>query len=367
MQSVPLVLSKDTLVVESVEKKIRKKPNLTGGRMDWVDYARGLAILLVVYRHTMVGLNRGGNQVPDLLYSIQEFAVNFRMPVFFILSGIFLAKSLEKYSTSLLIRKKAATLLYPYVLWTVILISVQIILSNYTNSERTVADYLFIVTQPRNLDHMWYLLALFNTSILFLLSYKWFRNYPALHISFALLLHFVCYFIKDYSFFSDPFYYFIFFVIGVLVSKKLSLLEEKNTRFLGKCLLLLLPIFVAGQLFCMNQKETLLLSFPFLAFILVACTFFYFLCRFLQNIGFATWLTQVGKYSLYIYILHIFVISSFRIFSTQILKISNIYFLIGGSFLLAVILPILAYKLFSRWSMWYIFSLEKPIPRINNG
>jgi fucose 4-O-acetylase-like acetyltransferase len=286
------------------------------------------------------------------------------MPVFFILSGLFLAKTFEKYPTVVLIKKKAKTLLYPYLLWTTILITLQILLSKYTNAERTSKDYLYIFTQPRNLDHMWYLLALFNTSAFFVLTSRVFKKNQVLHVAFAVLLHVISFFIRDYSLFSDLFYYYIFLVAGFLISKRLLSLEDKNTAFIGKMLLLILPVFVAGQLFWLQQgqTETLGLLIPYLLIIFVACIFFYFLCRFLRNSGFALWLTQVGKCSLYIYILHILVISSFRILSVNILKIDNVYFLISGSLVLGVLLPILAYRVSSRWGLWYLFSLEKPKP-----
>lgn len=337
-------------------------------RSPWVDYARGMAIVLVVYRHSMVGLNRAGTKVPDFLYAIQEFVFNFRMPVFFILSGIFLAKTIHKYKLHDLIRKKTSTLLYPYLLWTAILITIQIIFSKYTNSERTTRDYLYIITQPRNLDHMWYLLALFNTSTLFVFLHRWLHDKVAMHVSIAVILHFSCFLIKDYSLFSDLFYNYIFIVIGVLISKSLLGLEERKASFFVKAALLILPFFIAGQLWWLNtQPETFILSISYLAIILIACAFFYAFCRSLQSLGFALWLSQVGKNSLYIYILHILVISSFRIISVHVLDITNIYFLIGGSLVLGIVLPILLFKLTSKLGIHYIFSFEKPTTTKQHG
>jgi uncharacterized membrane protein YcfT len=334
--------------------------------MAWVDYARGLAIILVVYRHTMVGLERSGIDVPAYLYNIQEFLVNVRMPVFFVLSGIFLGRTLFRKSAGELIKKKAYTLLYPYLLWTIILISFQILLSPYTNSKRTTADYLYIVTQPRNLDHMWYLLALFNTSlILILLSRSIFKR-PALHLGFAFLLHFAHYFVGEYSLLSDLCYYYIFLCAGVQVSDLVLKYDAKTNRFLFRLLAFITPLFVIGQIFWFThigpnyQPLQGWYLLPFLIIIFVACVMFYCVCRLLYNAGIVKWLNNIGRSSLYIYILHILVISSVRIFCTKVLHISSPYILIGCSLILGILIPMFVYYLSAKFQgLNYLFSLEK--------
>ena len=52
------------------------------GRYDWVDYAKGIAIFLVVYRHSYLGLKLSGIDTTDYMYleygNIMFFS--FRMP-----------------------------------------------------------------------------------------------------------------------------------------------------------------------------------------------------------------------------------------------------------------------------------------------
>jgi uncharacterized membrane protein YcfT len=341
-------------------------PNDTRKRMAWVDYARGMAIILVVYRHTMVGLERSGTDVPSFLFNIQEFLVNVRMPVFFVLSGIFLGRSLLKRSAGYLVSKKAKTLLYPYLLWTVILITVQIMLSDYTNSKRTVHDYLYIITQPRNLDHMWYLLALFNTSLVMILLMRRLVKSPAIHLGIALVLHYLHYWVGEYSLLSDLLYYYIFLAVGVHLSSLVQEYDNKGSFYIVRLLLLTSPFFIAGQLFWLNNindnyvPDAPWYTLPFLAVILIACIMFYCVCRLLYNAGVAKWLNTVGKGSLYIYILHILIISSLRIFCQKVLGIYNVYALIALSLSLGIIIPVYIYKLSAKWpALGYLFSLEK--------
>src|SRR5882762_1837019 len=138
-------------------------------RMAWVDYLRGIAILLVVYRHVLIGLQRSNMDIPSALVYANMIFFSFRMPLFFILSGIFIGGSIARRPLKQLIYIKFENLLYPYLVWSFIQVTLQIVLSKYTNSDRTLRDYTFILYQPRGLDQFWYLPALFNTTVIYLL------------------------------------------------------------------------------------------------------------------------------------------------------------------------------------------------------
>jgi fucose 4-O-acetylase-like acetyltransferase len=360
MQATSAVLANEAVAPDAVKKK-RFKVATDAKRLGWVDFARGLAMLLVVYRHSIVGIQRSGFSIPSIVYYIQEFVYNFRMPVFFLLSGFFLALGLKRYSVSKLATKKLYTLLYPYIVWSVILITLQIVMSKYTNSVRTISDYRLIFTQPRQVDHMWYLLALFNTSVLFLFLYNWLKNFIVIHLAIALLLHFSCFLFQDYSFFSDPCYYYIYLVSGAILADKLIYFETLPTKMLFRALLVVLPFFLLGQYFWLNnQPEVFGLALPFLVITLIACGFFYLTCKLLYSRGVALWLTEIGRNSLQIYILHLLIISSFRIVLIQLFSVSNIYLILAGSMVLGIILPILIYRVLQHWGCWFLFSLEKP-------
>src|SRR5262249_38117874 len=143
--------------------------------------------------------------------------------------------------------QKVSTLLYPYFLWTFLLVAVQIVFSRFTNSERTVHDFIYILIQPREVEHMWYLLALFNTSLIYIVIWKVFEKYPVAHFVLAVALHFISFLLKDYSLFSDPFYHYIFLLIGVSISGYLAKNSEKGNTYFLRNLLWLTPLFIAGQ------------------------------------------------------------------------------------------------------------------------
>src|SRR4051794_2782266 len=138
-------------------------------KIAWVYHARGLAIMLIVYRHIVLGMQASGVPVSELMYNLQIVFFNFRMPAFFILSCVFIARSLKRKSRATVAWNKVSNLLYPYLLWAVITLTLQIAFSQYSNSRRHWGDFVDIIAQPRALDQLWYLFALFNVSMLYLL------------------------------------------------------------------------------------------------------------------------------------------------------------------------------------------------------
>ena len=67
----------------------------TSSRIDWVDYSKGICIILVVFMHSTLGVeNALGTR--SWLHGFIEWARPFRMPDFFMLSGLFLASRIDR-------------------------------------------------------------------------------------------------------------------------------------------------------------------------------------------------------------------------------------------------------------------------------
>lgn len=76
-------------------------------RLDWVDVAKGITILLMVAGHT---------SIPE---TISKYIWSFHMPLFFFVSGVFYSE--KKYKTfSSLFKRRLFTLLVPYVFFSVV-------------------------------------------------------------------------------------------------------------------------------------------------------------------------------------------------------------------------------------------------------
>ena len=93
-------------------------------RMSWVDTAKGLSIILVVAMYAAYNTGEYTGQVGVLHYLI-GFATPFRMPEFFLISGLFLsqviARPWQRYAD-----RRVLHYFYFYALWAVIMIVLKV-------------------------------------------------------------------------------------------------------------------------------------------------------------------------------------------------------------------------------------------------
>ena len=87
-------------------------------RVDWVDYAKGFCIVFVVMMHSTLGVEAAAGQEGWMHYVV-AFAKPFRMPDFFLISGLFLARVIDRDWVTYLDRK-VVHFVYFYVLWVTI-------------------------------------------------------------------------------------------------------------------------------------------------------------------------------------------------------------------------------------------------------
>ena len=87
-------------------------------RIDWVDYAKGICIVMVVMMHSVLGVEAAAGQT-GFMHLVVMFAKPFRMPDFFLISGLFLAVVIDRDWRTYLDRK-VLHFAYFYVLWVTI-------------------------------------------------------------------------------------------------------------------------------------------------------------------------------------------------------------------------------------------------------
>ena len=88
------------------------------GRVDWVDYAKGICIVMVVMMHSVLGVELAAGQT-GFMHAIVAFAKPFRMPDFFLISGLFLPLVIDRDWRTYLDRK-VVHFAYFYMLWVTI-------------------------------------------------------------------------------------------------------------------------------------------------------------------------------------------------------------------------------------------------------
>ena len=88
------------------------------GRIDWVDYAKGICIVMVVMMHSVLGVEQAAGQT-GFMHPLVAFAKPFRMPDFFLISGLFLSLVIGRDWRTYLDRK-VVHFAYFYLLWVTI-------------------------------------------------------------------------------------------------------------------------------------------------------------------------------------------------------------------------------------------------------
>ncbi len=87
-------------------------------RVDWVDYAKGFCIIMVVMMHSTLGVEKAAGEEGWMHYLV-AFAAPFRMPDFFLIAGLFLSRVIDR-PWPLYLDRKVVHFAYFYVLWVTI-------------------------------------------------------------------------------------------------------------------------------------------------------------------------------------------------------------------------------------------------------
>ncbi len=129
-------------------------------RVAWVDYAKGICIVLVVAMHSTLGVEKAAGTV-SFLHGFIDWARPFRMPDFFMISGLFLASRINRPWRGYL-DTKVIHFAYFYVLW----MSIQFLTKSggiYQSSGAAslAQDYLMGFIEPYGTLWFIYMLAVF--------------------------------------------------------------------------------------------------------------------------------------------------------------------------------------------------------------
>ena len=92
-------------------------------RVDWADYAKGFCIIMVVMMHSTLGVGEAVGR-EGFMHALVAFAKPFRMPDFFMISGLFLSRVIDRDWRTYLDRK-VVHFAYFYVLWVTIQFAVK--------------------------------------------------------------------------------------------------------------------------------------------------------------------------------------------------------------------------------------------------
>lgn len=323
-------------------------------RYQWVDIAKGITMFLVVVGHVISGLHRNG-KVEDSLFLTYcfDFLYTFHMPLFFILSGLFFERNLNKYTPKGMIEDKMKTILYPFVVWSVLQTLFEVLFSKYTNGQLTSDALLTCLFIPRGL--FWFLYALFFMNVINSVLYWIFKKYG---ISVSMLISIVGYTASaDVGVLSDTFKYLIFFNLGVVFANQLldtKLFKGRMPRFAA--LGILLGTFILLEYFFLVQEVQS--RFMLFALAILGSLTMIEISKMVKG-RLADFWSRVGGKTMEIFTMHTFAASGMRIFLLNVFGISSIFIHATMGVLAGFFIPCLVSYIFSRYKFYpYLFSLK---------
>ncbi len=321
-------------------------------RTDWVDSAKAIGIVLVVYGHVARGLYGSGLYQPEeVFHLIDSLVYSFHMPLFFFLSGLFFSSSLSKRGGKKLLFNKIDTIVYPYIIWSILQGSVEALLSNYTNGNVTFGEVLAL-WNPR--AQFWFLYALFvifvvSTTIYTLVSER-FSVY--LFVLSGLLYVFSPY-LPDMQILLYLSENLVFFAFGIVFTQY-NVNERFNSLF--GLPIILMAFVVAQYIFHIHLGYTYIdkgltsLAVAMLSILLVVSV-----SVLISQTG-NRYIAYLGASSMVIYLMHILAGSGTRIILVKLFGVEStiIHVLVGV--LLGILLPLVALRVINAIHIPYVFS-----------
>lgn len=336
-------------------------------RLDWIDYAKGVGIIFVVYGHVIIGISNSGVVASAAIilqlfakYSL-DFVYSFHMHLFFFLSGLFVswkATKSVKYFTDFF-WKKVKTILYPYFIWSFIQGVFYALMSPYTNTKFNIIDLPYsILFAP--IAQFWFLYILFAFHISFVLLKKVFNTYIIVFISvlmylFSTQVHIDFYLTRG---FAENFIYFMIGAISIkiLQEKLIEISAIKAILLSIACLSIQAFIFFWATGLQLNLSQEAVIGF-LVAFLGIGFTLCLSIA--LARIKALDFIRYLGVLSLQIYVVHLLVVVGVRIILQKGLHVNNITLHILGATIAGIILPVILYLVTEKIQFPYLFSLSK--------
>jgi fucose 4-O-acetylase-like acetyltransferase len=286
-------------------------------RDDSLDIAKGFGILLVVLGHCLEGLKTSGYFPPQLQWPTLTFFLIylFHMPLFFVVSG-HLASGKHRPARQVIARL-VPTILYPYFLWSILEGLMLVYLSKYTNSHaQTSSLYSLYKILWAPIVPYWFLYALFFCHLWYLAIRRlphWVQLAVAVAVFLAPML-----FLQSVSYAYTQIVFetvrgFLYFVLGLVSVAQVRQFGQWTAIAATALFALFATIFYQSQLSGSYGAVAVLPAavagiVATLAWSrLIAAAQGRFTATFAQTFAF------LGRYSMSIYVMHIFFTAGVRI------------------------------------------------------
>ncbi len=259
-------------------------------RYAWVDFAKGLCIIAVV----AMWVSRGMNNESGVLWYFVAFAQPFRMPDFFLISGLFLARVIDRPWRNYL-DTKVVHYLYFLVLWTFIIVPATWALKDMPESVAQAGTWL-LAALYKPVGALWFIMML----PVYFVATRLLRRVPAwvvLPVAVLLKLFPSHTGIHPLDWFGE---YFVFFYVGHMFANRFFDLADWTGRHPRKAVALLLAWTVFnGALVKLQWSAHLAVSLG-LGFLGISALVL--LSRLIAGWRSAAWLNYLGRNSIVVYL-----------------------------------------------------------------
>lgn len=143
----------DSAAREAAAPDAEAPPTTRADRVSWIDIAKGWCILLVVTMHSTLGVGVAVDGT-GWLHALVSFAKPFRMPDFFIISGLFASPALSL-PWLLYFDKRVVHFVYFYSLWLAIILACKSLELGIASPLRFTTTYLHALIEP--FSSLWFI------------------------------------------------------------------------------------------------------------------------------------------------------------------------------------------------------------------
>ena len=303
----------------------------SGSRLDWVDTDKGLSIILVIARHAASGVALSLGNMPLVFGLVSTLAAPYRMPLFFVVAGLFAASYMRRPLREFLDRK-LLHFAYFYFLWSAIQIGVKMSLPGGLH-DVGLKDLLLTPIEP--FGALWFIYAL----PLFFMVMRFLRDVPKFLVVAVALIFYFARVETGWTVPDEAALRFIFFAAGVYGAAYIFQIADwaranaLNAALTGIVTLASVGVVTLTPLID-NRAIELLSGFA-------GCIGCVMLVSVAASKGLTGWLSYIGSRSLYVFVAFFLPMAATRIVMVK-LGVTNGDLITLVSVALAVILPLLA-------------------------
>ncbi len=327
-------------------------------RAAYIDIAKGLLIILVVVGHVWQAVYHNGLLQNERLYHfIDDWIYSFHMPAFFLISGLFAMHSAQRPVGDFIVRK-LRTIAYPYLVWSVLQSSLQLLMKGSTTNTLTITDILRIPIYPQM--QFWFLYALFYIFLFFILL-KQLTSSRTVFLGVGVLL-FVLFQLGSgagpvaFMYLSR---YFIFFAFGIFGSE--FFLLRRSEKLPGPVQLFFSALLLLGVSLVMpyppDVSHTLVRAWegPLVALPGIFFIFSLALLLFSTSKAVGDLLVFLGNRSLEIFVAHTIFAAGFRIVLHRMAGVDSVTVHVLGGTIIGLGGPLVLVSLAQRFGFRYLF------------